>query len=111
VMAAGCNAHGVSGSAGIARHVLESMGDSPSAYVRSLSPDRFAGSRWSTPDGAQAARHAAARVYQNYYALPGGAGPDARIDADMDADTDADTDAEPDADADAGTGPDPTSRR
>ena len=44
VMAGGCNAHGVSGSAGIGRHLVESILDpSPSPYVRSLSPDRFDG--------------------------------------------------------------------
>ena len=43
VMAGGCNAHGVSGSAGIGQHVVESLlEEQPSEYVRSLSPDRFA---------------------------------------------------------------------
>jgi len=47
VMAGGCNAHGVSGSAGIGRHVVESMLESePSPYVRSLSPDRFLDGEW-----------------------------------------------------------------
>ena len=42
VMAGGCNAHGVSGSAGIGRHLVEALPEpKPSAYVRSLSPDRF----------------------------------------------------------------------
>ena len=42
VMAGGCNAHGVSGSAGIGRHVVESILEpDPSPYVKSLSPDRF----------------------------------------------------------------------
>ena len=42
VMAGGCNAHGVSGSAGIGRHVVESILEpNPSPYVKSLSPDRF----------------------------------------------------------------------
>jgi glycine/D-amino acid oxidase-like deaminating enzyme len=42
VMAGGCNAHGVSGSAGIGRHLVESILDpDPSPYVKSLSPDRF----------------------------------------------------------------------
>src|SRR2546430_12156113 len=36
VMAAACNAHGVSGSAGLAEHVLESLQPDPSPYVRSL---------------------------------------------------------------------------
>ena len=47
VMAGGCNAHGVSGSAGIGRHVVESMLEpKPSAYVKSLSPDRCTESDW-----------------------------------------------------------------
>ena len=42
VMAGGCNAHGISGSAGIGRLLVESLFDPhPSDYVRSLSPDRF----------------------------------------------------------------------
>ena len=42
VMAGGCNAHGISGSAGIGRLVVESLFDPhPGDYVRSLSPDRF----------------------------------------------------------------------
>jgi hypothetical protein len=45
VMAGGCNAHGVSGSAGIGHHVVESMFEKePSPYVRSLSPDRYTSS-------------------------------------------------------------------
>jgi hypothetical protein len=38
VRARACNAHGVSGSAGLAQHVLESLQPDPSPYVRSLSP-------------------------------------------------------------------------
>lgn len=64
VMAAGCNAHGVSGSAGLAQHVLESLEPDPSPYVRSLSPARFTSGGWSW-DGARAA---ATQVYQDYYA-------------------------------------------
>ena len=46
VMAGGCNAHGVSGSAGIGRHVVESMLEpEPSDYVRSLA--RIDSSTWS----------------------------------------------------------------
>jgi len=66
VMAGGCNAHGVSGSAGIGHHVVESMLESsPSPYVRSLSPDRFLNSSW-TWDNAQAG---ASRIYAEYYGV------------------------------------------
>jgi glycine/D-amino acid oxidase-like deaminating enzyme len=64
VMAGGCNAHGVSGSAGIGRHVVESLLEAePSAYVRSLSPDRFTETAW---DWKTAQRRAQA-VYETYY--------------------------------------------
>ncbi len=65
VCAVGCNAHGVSGSAGIGRHLVESLFEkAPSAYVRSLSPDRFArGFDW--PEAERAAR----RVLETYYAI------------------------------------------
>jgi len=47
VMAGGCNAHGVSGSAGIGRHLVEALNEkAPSPYVRSLSPDRFTERSW-----------------------------------------------------------------
>jgi hypothetical protein len=69
VMAAGCNAHGVSGSAGIAEHVLESLGPQPSPYVRSLSPARFMDGGWSW----MPARAAAQRVYEEYYSGIGSA--------------------------------------
>jgi len=66
VMAGGCNAHGVSGSAGIGRHVVESMQQAePSDYVRSLSPDRFAANRWDWESAAAAARN----VYETYYGM------------------------------------------
>jgi glycine/D-amino acid oxidase-like deaminating enzyme len=66
VMAGGCNAHGVSGSAGIGRHVVESILErDPSPYVRSLSPDRFTEQRWEW----QTARSSAQHVYETYYAL------------------------------------------
>jgi glycine/D-amino acid oxidase-like deaminating enzyme len=65
VMAGGCNAHGVSGSAGIGRHVVESILDpNPSPYVKSLSPDRF---ERANLDGE--ARRQAQRVYETYYGL------------------------------------------
>jgi len=64
VMAGGCNAHGVSGSAGIGRHVVESLLDEkPSAYVRSLSPDRFTETSWDW----DTARARAQAVYETYY--------------------------------------------
>lgn len=66
VMAGGCNAHGVSGSAGIGRHVVESMFDeNPSAYVKSLSPDRFTEAEWEWDVVSQQAR----RVYETYYGI------------------------------------------
>jgi glycine/D-amino acid oxidase-like deaminating enzyme len=64
VMAAGCNAHGVSGSAGIGRHVVEALLEpKPSAYVRSLGPDRFTEAAWSWDE----ARRRAQAVYEKYY--------------------------------------------
>ncbi len=65
VCAVGCNAHGVSGSAGIGRHLVESLFEkTPSAYVKSLSPDRFArGFDWAE------AERAARRVLETYYAI------------------------------------------
>jgi glycine/D-amino acid oxidase-like deaminating enzyme len=64
VMAGGCNAHGVSGSAGIGRHVVEALLEPrPSAYVQSLSPDRFTGTGWDWGE----ARRSAQAVYETYY--------------------------------------------
>ena len=65
-IAAGCNAHGVSGSAGIALHLVESLTGEPSPYVRSLSPDRFVPRTWSWDD----ARRRAQAVYETYYPMP-----------------------------------------
>lgn len=65
VMAAGCNAHGVSGSAGLAQHLLESLGPDPSPYVRSLSPARFLEGSLDWED----ARRKSRSVYETYYAL------------------------------------------
>ena len=66
VMAGGCNAHGVSGSAGIGRHVAESILDGhPSDYVKSLSPDRFTEKSWNW----ESARRQAQRRYETYYCL------------------------------------------
>ncbi|HEY6378705.1 MAG TPA: FAD-dependent oxidoreductase [Candidatus Dormibacteraeota bacterium] len=68
VMAGACNAHGVSGSAGIGRHVVEAMFDpDPSPYVRSLSPDRFTETSWDWASAEVRAR----RVYETYYSLTG----------------------------------------
>ena len=65
VMAGGCNAHGISGSAGIGRLLVESLFDPhPSDYVRSLSPDRFTERSWDRGT----ARRQAQRVYETYYA-------------------------------------------
>jgi glycine/D-amino acid oxidase-like deaminating enzyme len=64
--AAGCNAHGVSGSAGIALQLLESLGRDPSPYVRSLSPDRYLPRTWSWEEAQQRAR----AVYETYYPMP-----------------------------------------
>lgn len=66
VMAGGCNAHGVSGSAGIGRHLVEAMLETtPSPHVRSLSPDRFTETDWDWETAARQARWA----YENYYAI------------------------------------------
>jgi glycine/D-amino acid oxidase-like deaminating enzyme len=66
VMAGGCNAHGISGSGGIGRLLVESLFDpKPSAYVKSLSPDRFTETKWSWDE----ARVQAARVYETYYGV------------------------------------------
>jgi len=65
VMAAGCNAHGVSGSAGIGRHVVEALEKNPSKYVQSLSPDRFLDNPWNWTDAEAKARG----IYETYYSL------------------------------------------
>jgi glycine/D-amino acid oxidase-like deaminating enzyme len=64
IMAVGCNAHGVSGSAGIGRHVVEALLEPrPSDYVKSLGPDRFTDTSWSWED----ARRKAQAIYERYY--------------------------------------------
>jgi glycine/D-amino acid oxidase-like deaminating enzyme len=64
VMAGGCNAHGISGSAGIGRLLVEALLDpNPSDYVKSLSPDRFTQSPWNWEEARQQAVH----VYETYY--------------------------------------------
>ncbi len=66
VMAGGCNAHGISGSGGIGKLLVESLKDAnPSPYVRSLSPDRFTETAWDWDD----ARRRAAHVYETYYGV------------------------------------------
>lgn len=66
VMAGGCNAHGISGSAGIGRLLVESLFDpQPSDYVRSLSPDRFTERAWDWDTARRQAQH----VYETYYAI------------------------------------------
>src|SRR5205814_4258613 len=63
VMAGGCNAHGISGSGGIGKLLVESLVEpTPSFYVRSLSPDRFTEARWTW----ESARAQAAQVYETY---------------------------------------------
>jgi glycine/D-amino acid oxidase-like deaminating enzyme len=66
VMAGGCNAHGVSGSAGIGRHVVESILEpDPTPYVKSLSPDRFEREPWDRESARRQAQH----IYETYYHL------------------------------------------
>ena len=66
VMAGGCNAHGISGSAGIGQLLVESLYENePSEYVRSLSPDRFTETEWDW----ESARAEARRVYETYYSV------------------------------------------
>jgi glycine/D-amino acid oxidase-like deaminating enzyme len=66
IMAAGCNAHGISGSPGLGQHLVEALfSNHPSPYVKSLSPDRFEGQEW---DWATA-RQAAEKIYREYYGI------------------------------------------
>ncbi len=66
VMAGGCNAHGISGSGGIGKLLVESLFDpNPGEYVKSLSPDRFTRSSWNWDE----AHRQAARVYETYYGV------------------------------------------
>jgi len=66
VMAGGCNAHGISGSGGIGQLLVEALLETkPSAYVNSLSPDRFTETSWNWDE----ARLRAARVYETYYGV------------------------------------------
>ena len=66
VMAGGCNAHGISCSAGIGHLLVQSLRDEiPSDYVKSLSPDRFTEQSWSWPEAIRQARS----VYETYYGV------------------------------------------
>jgi glycine/D-amino acid oxidase-like deaminating enzyme len=66
VMAGGCNAHGISGSAGIGHLLVQSLLEpEPSNYVKSLNPDRFTESRWDWSDACKQAQ----AVYETYYGV------------------------------------------
>ena len=66
VMAGGCNAHGISGSGGIGRLLVESIFEKkPSPYLRSLSPDRFSETSWNWDQACRDAR----RIYETYYGV------------------------------------------
>jgi glycine/D-amino acid oxidase-like deaminating enzyme len=65
VMAGGCNAHGISGSAGIGSLLVQSLRPNQSDYVKSLSPDRFANNGWNWDDACREAR----AVYETYYGI------------------------------------------
>lgn len=66
VMAGGCNAHGISGSGGIGRLLVESLTkDSPPAYLKALSPDRFTETEWDWSEATARAR----AVYETYYGI------------------------------------------
>ena len=66
VMAGGCNAHGISGSGGIGKLLVDSLLDPESgAYVKSLSPDRFTETSWTWPEAIRQAR----LVYETYYGV------------------------------------------
>jgi len=64
VMAGGCNAHGISGSAGIGQMLVQSLLEpNPPDYVRQLTPDRFTETSWTWDDARRQARH----IYETYY--------------------------------------------
>jgi glycine/D-amino acid oxidase-like deaminating enzyme len=66
VMAGGCNAHGISGSAGIGHLLVQSLFEhKPSDYVKSLSPDRFTANTWNWSDACRQAQ----AVYETYYGV------------------------------------------
>jgi len=65
-MAGGCNAHGISGSGGIGRLLVESLLEpKPGTYAKSLSPDRFTETSWTWPDAIRQAQS----VYETYYGV------------------------------------------
>jgi glycine/D-amino acid oxidase-like deaminating enzyme len=66
VMAGGCNAHGISGSGGIGKLLVESLLDpKPGTYAKSLTPDRFTETSWTWPEAIRQAR----LVYETYYGV------------------------------------------
>ena len=66
VMAGGCNAHGIVGSVGLGRLVVEAMFETnPGDYVKSLSPDRFTESSWDW----KTARRMAEDIRRNHTAI------------------------------------------
>ena len=66
VMAGGCNAHGISGSGGIGKLLVESLLDpNPGPYAKSLTPDRFTETSWTWPEAIRQAR----LVYETYYGV------------------------------------------
>jgi len=66
VMAGGCNAHGISGSAGIGHLLVQSLLESKlSEYVKSLSPDRFTENAWNWDEVKKQAQ----AVYETYYGV------------------------------------------
>jgi hypothetical protein len=65
-MSGGCNADGISGSAGIGRLVYESIFErKPSEHVKSLSQDRFTEHSWNWKDAWRQAAH----IYETYYGV------------------------------------------
>lgn len=62
-MAAGCNAHGVQGSAQLGRDLVESLTGDAGPRVRAMSPDRFVPRTWDWTD----ARRQAQSICENYY--------------------------------------------
>lgn len=66
VMFAGCNAHGVQGSAELADVLVDAMSGVRSAAVEKASPDRFLAAPWDSED----ARQRAASICANYYPRP-----------------------------------------
>jgi len=69
VMAGGCNAHGISGSGGIGKLLVESLFDkAPSDYVKALSPNRFTETSWDWGVATVQAR----KIYETYYGIESG---------------------------------------